>query len=287
MNERDRFARGAAGEKRVADILEELRTSLGFAYVHDVLLCFNGKTTQIDHVLIDRYGVLVIETKTYGALLKGTSDDRFWTACYRSGQSRQMLNPLFQNDGHRKWLHKLLLQQGRTLPENYVQSLVVFVKSEIGELGLSDADRLRVISTPDLGPFVRARYDFCPNEGQLGYEAQLDLYEFILSANQSGDPEAVARHVASVKKAKAKKSSRPARVFPLHPRFTTHTPRRGRYAGSKKQATAGTGLVKFLLGVLLLLVVVSCGRCGVVPPAPSTVYGQPGAASRSAVQVIP
>lgn len=141
MDERAAQARGAQGEARVDRLLGELSGELGFAYASDLLFDFNGKTTQIDHVIIDRCGILVIETKTYSALLKGTSDDQQWTACYKNGDHRSLQNPLRQNDTHCKILSELLFQFGRPLSESYIQSLVVFANGALQGLELSGVDR--------------------------------------------------------------------------------------------------------------------------------------------------
>jgi hypothetical protein len=202
MGKRDVWQKGADGERRVAEILEALRPTFGFGLIHDLLVDFNGTTSQIDHVLIDQFGALVIETKCYGATLRGKSEDHYWTACYRDGNTRQLLNPLVQNAGHRHWLSKLLVQNQRDLPERYIQSLIVFAHGETADLELSGVDPLRVVTAKNLKEFVAARYDFQPNDGQLGPEAQQDLWSFLTAANRSSDPETVARHTALVQHAK-------------------------------------------------------------------------------------
>ena len=249
--------RGAQGERRVAEVLERLRPSLGFGLIHDVLLDFNGHTTQIDHVLIDKFGLLIIETKSYGAKLFGTSGDHNWTACYRDGNRRPLFNPLKQNDIHRTWLHRLLVQYQRGMPDKYVQSLIVFVRGEIDDLKLSEADQMRVASTDGLAEYVTTRYDLQPNEGQLGAEAQADLWEFLCTQNRSADAEVLAEHIARVQSAKAGESSR------------TRTPRpRGKSAAERnwerKQERQKDELLRGLVAmgvaaaVLVLLAVSSC-----------------------------
>jgi hypothetical protein len=260
MNQRDMLARGAKGEQIVAEILKDLSPSLGYTYVNDILLDFNGRTSQIDHVLIDRYGILVIETKMSAALLKGTSTDHDWTACYASGKTHPMFNPLMQNEGHRKWLHKVLTQNGRDLPANYVQSLIVFADGKIDALELSDTDKMRVVSKSGLADFVRARYDFQPNVGQLGPEAQQDLCEFIVASNRRDDPVIWAKHLESCEKAKAGRSGppksrpanpRPANVIPLRP----GQPRGARrpYYGKRKKRDELTPRQALVMGLVIVL----------------------------------
>ena len=119
---------GSIGERRVGDVLRAESAALGFRLIEDVLLLDDTTTTQIDHLVVDRFGVLVVETKCYSALIKGRSGDSHWTACYRGrGRRRERFqNPLRQNDRHRQNLQKVLLAYGVRLPDNYLQSLVVF-----------------------------------------------------------------------------------------------------------------------------------------------------------------
>ena len=257
MGDAKALERGMQGERRVAEILEKLRLTLGYGLIHDVLVDFNGHTTQMDHVLIDRFGVLVVETKSYGAKLLGTSADHNWTACYRDGNRRPLFNPLKQNDIHRTWLHKLLVQYQRDMPDKYVQSLIVFVRGEIDDLNLSETDRMRVVTTDGLAQYVTARYDFQPNEGQLGVEAQTDLWDFLCTQNKSADPEVVAQHIALAQSAKRGKSPRPRTQ---HPRSKSAAERiwdrkQERQRGELLRGLAGVGLG---VAILTLIALSSC-----------------------------
>ena len=80
-----------------------------------------GGTTQIDHVLVSRYGVFVIETKDYSGWIFGGAEQRQWTqVLYRVRHRFQ--NPLRQNFGHLQAIRSLL----DFLPAEAVTSAVVF-----------------------------------------------------------------------------------------------------------------------------------------------------------------
>lgn len=274
MSEPDPFAKGIQGEHRVAKILEDLRSTFGYGLIHDILLDFNGTTSQIDHLLIDRFGILVIETKTYGALLKGRSEDRYWTACYAGARHRRMYNPLLQNEGHRKWLGKLLFQHGRNLADKYAQSLIVFAEGETRTLDLSGIDPMRVISQDGLLDFIRARYDFEPNEGQLGYEAQLDLYQFILAMNQRGNSEVEARHLVSVKAAEVGRPKKRQVAYARPRRTGISPPHTGQHKTSDSEELAKLALIA-LTGILLWLVLFGARSCLIAPITASVARQQP------------
>lgn len=106
---------GRLGERHVASYLEDLPCE---EYrVYNDLLIRNGKhTTQVDHLIISRYGVFVIETKNVHGKVYGGGNAEFWKqylpdAGYRRygiTQEHQLRNPIWQNDGHIKTLRQLV-----------------------------------------------------------------------------------------------------------------------------------------------------------------------------------
>ena len=74
--------------------------------------------TQIDFVLLDRTGIYIIEAKGYSGTVTGSYDDVKWTKTLtsRSGNTwkKKVMNPLFQNKGHIRYLKKLLADE--TIP---------------------------------------------------------------------------------------------------------------------------------------------------------------------------
>jgi|GEM_PF-2675633 len=195
---------GDVGKRRVSDSLRSEAPRLGYVLLDNVLLIDDQTTAQIDHLIVDRLGILVVETKNYGALIKGKSDDRFWTACY-SGKGRRrerFLNPLRQNDRHREMLQRVLTACGRRLPADYVQSLVVFAGGNIANLHVDDFDALRVVPSTEMVEYLEARCgDFQPNPGALDAEQVADLVSLLKSLNKAQDPEVLELHAARVARA--------------------------------------------------------------------------------------
>lgn len=106
---------GDYGEKRVSSFLEDLDCE--DYRVYNDLLIRNGKyTTQVDHIVISRYGVFVLETKNVHGKVYGSGNAEFWkqylpdTGYKRYGftQEHQLRNPIWQNDGHIKTLRRLV-----------------------------------------------------------------------------------------------------------------------------------------------------------------------------------
>jgi len=64
-------------------------------------------TTEIDHLVVSRFGIFVVELKDRSGWIFGNAYDPFWTAVH-FGKRFKFQNPLHQNYGHIKALQELL-----------------------------------------------------------------------------------------------------------------------------------------------------------------------------------
>ena len=62
---------------RVFSILLQLPDE--YTIINDLMLSTEKGTTQIDHVVVSRYGVFVIETKNYQGEIYGDDNRKEWT----------------------------------------------------------------------------------------------------------------------------------------------------------------------------------------------------------------
>lgn len=69
--------KGHVGEDRVHNILMQLPDE--YYVFKDVMLKTKKGTTQIDHIVVSRYGVFAIETKNYRGEIYGDDNRRYWT----------------------------------------------------------------------------------------------------------------------------------------------------------------------------------------------------------------
>lgn len=238
-------AAGDRGEAIVADILERHRAPEAVV-LNDLLFDGVDTTTQVDHILIDRFGLLLVETKFYNALIKGTSEDFKWTACYKDGNRKQFHNPLRQNEGHRGKLPRILQQNGFRLDATYTQNVIVFAHGNIGELNLVPEDRARVLDSADFQQHLGTRADFAPNGGDLEGHAIDAVAQLVSSLDRSSDPAVQARHERMVKEASGRKRRPPTRTS--KPRATAHRPAAPRATSRPRRETPAA--VKELLGQL-------------------------------------
>ncbi|CDD03106.1 nuclease-related domain (NERD) protein [Ruminococcus sp. CAG:382] len=91
-----------------------------------VLESANGRTSQIDHVVINQNGVFVIETKNYSGRIYGNDSQINWTQVLNYGRVKNhFYNPIKQNYTHICVIQELLKQKVE------IFSVVVFVKGNI------------------------------------------------------------------------------------------------------------------------------------------------------------
>ena len=90
-------SKGEYGEYAVTSVLEKLPEE--YCIFNDVYLENKGYSSQIDHVVISRYGVFVIETKNYSGDVYGSERAEYWTQ-YLNGDGYEFRNPILQNRSH-------------------------------------------------------------------------------------------------------------------------------------------------------------------------------------------
>lgn len=85
----------------------------------------NGNTVQIDHIVVSKYGIFVIETKNYKGWIYGSERGKTWTQV-NFKQKHKFQNPLHQNYGHIKALQETI-KELIPIDINKFVSVVVFM----------------------------------------------------------------------------------------------------------------------------------------------------------------
>jgi hypothetical protein len=109
------------GEAKLSRALQRRFTAPDYHLLNHVTVLLKDGTTQIDHVLVSRFGIFVIETKDYNGWIFAGSDDRFWTQVFYRVKFR-FQNPIRQNYRHVRAIQELL----DFLPPHVVRPAVVF-----------------------------------------------------------------------------------------------------------------------------------------------------------------
>jgi hypothetical protein len=89
--------------------------------MNHVTLKLQDGTTQIDHILVSKFGVFVIETKDYRGWIFGDPNQPKWTQVFFWLRFK-FQNPIFQNNRHVRAVQDLL----DFLPATAIKSVVVF-----------------------------------------------------------------------------------------------------------------------------------------------------------------
>ncbi|HAS8590208.1 TPA: nuclease [Vibrio vulnificus] len=117
---KSRWLKGVFGEFLVNRLLSNLPES-DYTLIKDVTLLTNDGTTQVDHIVVSRYGIFVVETKNMKGWIFGSARQKQWTQkIYR--HSSKFQNPLHQNYKHIKALETLL-----GCSEEHLHSVIVFI----------------------------------------------------------------------------------------------------------------------------------------------------------------
>lgn len=87
--------KGKIAENRVHNKLVKL--SKEYHVIDNALFESNGRSTEIDHIVVSPYGVFVIETKGYQGWISGSEYGEYWTQNIY-GNKNQLYNPILQNE---------------------------------------------------------------------------------------------------------------------------------------------------------------------------------------------
>ncbi len=102
--------KGYIGEERIRNLLHKLGEE--YAVFNDLYVeKADGTTAQLDHIVVSRYGIFVIETKNYTGWIFGDEKKRNWTQVIYKKKSR-FYNPILQNKNHVKVLKEYLQLEG-------------------------------------------------------------------------------------------------------------------------------------------------------------------------------
>lgn len=132
--------RGKRGENKVSSAIGNTIENEQYV-INNLILVNDGKSVQIDHIVINPRGIFVIETKNYSGEIYGSESQREWSQVLAYGKVKNKLyNPLKQNATHVYNVKKIV---GK-LP---VYSLVVFVQNNTHHIDANGVISLSALRT--------------------------------------------------------------------------------------------------------------------------------------------
>lgn len=161
------WLKGVIGEYRVNTLIENRLDKKHYTLFKDVLLPTEDGTTQIDHIVLSKYGIFVIETKNISNWIFANTGP-FWTQKVFK-KNFKFQNPTRQNYKHVKVLEKLL-----GVEEKKIFNTVVFA----GKCEFKTDVQKGVVKLSSLLPFIKSFHD------QIISEEKLRNYSIIINRNK-------------------------------------------------------------------------------------------------------
>ena len=159
----------------------------------------DGGSTQIDHVIVSKYGIFVIETKNYKGWIYGNEKQRQWTQAFANGSKYKFQNPLRQNYLHIKTLAELL-----DLELSHFHSMIAF----IGECELKTRDELPAhVLKGGIVTYIKSKQDEMLTEAEvLAIVAQIESKRFTKSWRTNREHKAYLKDKHGIANAKSSES---------------------------------------------------------------------------------
>lgn len=172
--------KGKRGEMRVFSILSQLSDE--YTILNDLVLRTDKGTTQIDHVVVSKYGVFTIETKNYRGEIYGDDKRQKWTQLivtkvtyapkrwktYTYVTKNNFYNPVKQSLGHAFRIKELLY----AFPHVKIIPIVAFA----GDAILSNIDtRHHVVYKENLPEIIDRYKTICLTDNDV--QAIIDILE--------------------------------------------------------------------------------------------------------------
>lgn len=137
------------GDRAEETVKEYLETEFpGAEMFHNVFLKTKSGSTQVDHILISKWGLFVIETKSHNGKINVGKKE--WVQIYGEKVVR-FHSPVLQNESHQRAL-KNILDHHRALRKIPVRGLVVFTSKKV-----SFSKRVTgVLRLNELAPYIKS-----------------------------------------------------------------------------------------------------------------------------------
>ena len=142
---------GKEGEHSARRVLKKLR-KYGEILLNDIMITYPKGSTQIDHILITSFGIIVIETKNYSGVIYGYGNSTYWKEFFRNGKEYKFYSPLKQNEGHINVLKNLIYRKNKKYSNVPFFSVIFYVGNV--ELKLKGVHNAYVVKINELGRLI-------------------------------------------------------------------------------------------------------------------------------------
>ena len=132
--------KGIKGENKVKKKLGNSISNQKYV-LNDIIIKEGENTSQIDHVVINKFGIFVIETKNYAGQIYGNDYDQEWTQVLQYGKVKnKFYSPVKQNLTHINRIKSIV-----NMDNVPIKSIVVFVQGNINHINSKYVYKLKDI----------------------------------------------------------------------------------------------------------------------------------------------
>ena len=113
--------KGVLGEWQVNLLIKFFLDKNDYHLIKNVTLPTDDGTTQIDHIIVSKYGIFVVETKNMKGWIFGNENQKQWTQQIYKHKSK------FQNPLHQNYKHVKTLEACLNAKNNSILSVIIFI----------------------------------------------------------------------------------------------------------------------------------------------------------------
>lgn len=117
----------------------------------NIYVPYQGKTSEIDLLMIHEKGIFVFESKNYSGWIFGNASQLNWTQSLQNGEKHHFYNPIRQNQTHIKALSEYL-----DMPVSSFISYIVFSERCSLKSVPDDTDQVIIVRRPNMLKKLRA-----------------------------------------------------------------------------------------------------------------------------------
>jgi len=174
--------KGIWGEFQVKMVLGKNKPDTKYV-INNLMIINDGKSSQIDHLVMNKTGIFVIETKNYSGRIYGNEDQKEWTQVLSYGKVKnRFYNPILQNRTHIFALSKLI---GRS---DCFISIIVFPKAQ-----------LMTNTNTSVGYFGSIKRRYKAQTKEIFSVEELNRIHGILMEYKNNPPVSNKQHIESIK----------------------------------------------------------------------------------------
>lgn len=123
----------------------------------NIYIPVQGKTTEIDVLMIHEKGIFVFESKNYSGWIFGSVDQLNWTQSLQNGEKNRFYNPIRQNRTHIKALAEFL---GKPVTE-FISYIVFSERCTLKKVP-EDTSDIIIVRRPNMLKKLRSMLKFAP-----------------------------------------------------------------------------------------------------------------------------